>query len=142
MRTAPVRLGQRGGLRLLEEMEQRKHLELEALRAEINAGRNSGAPKSADEVFDRLEGKYAALGQNQGIDAPDVSPLAEPDLESVGDYIARDNPRRALSFVQELRAQCSRIGVMPGLPASRTGRSYDSAPMATRSSSSTRWISA
>jgi len=50
----------RAGLRLLEELEQRKRLELEALRAEINAGRSSGTPKPADEVFDRLEAKYAA----------------------------------------------------------------------------------
>jgi len=53
----------RAGLRLLEEAEQRKQLELEALRAAINAGRHSGTPRSADEVFDRLEAKYAALVQ-------------------------------------------------------------------------------
>jgi toxin ParE1/3/4 len=29
---------------------------------------------------------------------------AEADLESIADWIARDNPARALSFVQELRA--------------------------------------
>lgn len=28
---------------------------------------------------------------------------AERDLESIGDYIARDNPMRAISFLQELR---------------------------------------
>ena len=31
---------------------------------------------------------------------------AERDLEAIGDYIARDNPARALSFVQELRGKC------------------------------------
>lgn len=50
----------RAGLRLLEEGEQRRQLELEALRAEIAAGRASGMPKAADVVFDRLEAKYAA----------------------------------------------------------------------------------
>lgn len=50
----------RAGLRLLEESEQRRQLELEALRAEIAAGRASGGPKPADAVFDRLEAKYAA----------------------------------------------------------------------------------
>ena len=50
----------RAGLRLLEEQEQRRQLELEALRSEIEAGRASGAPRAADEVFDRLEAKYAA----------------------------------------------------------------------------------
>lgn len=50
----------RAGLRLLEEREERKQLELEALRAEIAAGRASGPAKTADVVFDRLEAKYAA----------------------------------------------------------------------------------
>lgn len=50
----------RAGLRLLEESEQRRQLELGALRAEIAAGRASGEPKSANAVFDRLEAKYAA----------------------------------------------------------------------------------
>jgi len=42
-----------------------------------------------------------------------LSPLAEHDLESIGDYIAKDSPRRALSFVQALRAQCARIAINP-----------------------------
>lgn len=50
----------RAGLRMLEESEQRRQLELEALRAEIGAGRASGEPKPADAVFDRLEAKYTA----------------------------------------------------------------------------------
>jgi toxin ParE1/3/4 len=33
-------------------------------------------------------------------------PQAEADLEAIGDSIARDNPRRAASFVRELREQC------------------------------------
>lgn len=53
----------RAGLRLLEEGEQRRQLELDALRAEIAAGRASGEPKSADAVFDRLEAKYAVQGR-------------------------------------------------------------------------------
>lgn len=31
---------------------------------------------------------------------------AESDLEQIGDYIALDNPRRALSFILELRDKC------------------------------------
>lgn len=50
----------RAGLRLLEEHEERKRLELDALRAEIAAGRASGPAKPVDTVFDRLEAKYAA----------------------------------------------------------------------------------
>ncbi len=34
-----------------------------------------------------------------------ISPLAERDLEAIGDYIADDNPARAVSFVAELRDQ-------------------------------------
>lgn len=38
---------------------------------------------------------------------------AESDLEGIGDYIARDNPARALSFVRELRAKCLSLGETP-----------------------------
>jgi toxin ParE1/3/4 len=42
------------------------------------------------------------------------SPRAEADLEGIGDYIARDNPARAISFLDELRAHCDRIAATPG----------------------------
>jgi toxin ParE1/3/4 len=41
------------------------------------------------------------------------SRLAEHDLEEIADYIADDNPRRALSFVRELRAHCARVAAAP-----------------------------
>lgn len=41
------------------------------------------------------------------------TPLAETDLEEIGDYIAQDNPARALTFIQEIRAQCQKIGKSP-----------------------------
>ena len=41
------------------------------------------------------------------------SPLAELDLEDIGDYIARDNPSRAVSFIREIRAQCAKITATP-----------------------------
>ncbi len=37
---------------------------------------------------------------------------AERDLEAIGDYIARDNPARALSFVRELRGKCLGLDYM------------------------------
>ena len=37
------------------------------------------------------------------------SPRAECDLEEIGDYIARDNPGRAYSFVEEIRGRCFAI---------------------------------
>jgi toxin ParE1/3/4 len=42
-----------------------------------------------------------------------LTPLAEQDLEAIGDYIAADNPTRAVSFIRELRAQCQRIAANP-----------------------------
>lgn len=38
------------------------------------------------------------------------SDKAEAGLEHIGDYIARDNPHRALTFIQELRAAASNLG--------------------------------
>lgn len=49
----------RAGLRLLEQQEQRNQLELEALRAEIAAGRSSGEPKPAEDV---LPGSRRSIG--------------------------------------------------------------------------------
>jgi toxin ParE1/3/4 len=40
-------------------------------------------------------------------------PQAALDLELIGDYIARDSPRRAKSFVRELRGQCRKITQAP-----------------------------
>jgi len=42
---------------------------------------------------------------------------AAEDLEEIGDYIARDNPRRAVSFVDEIEAQCRKVADNPyGFP--------------------------
>ncbi|MDF2619642.1 MAG: type toxin-antitoxin system RelE/ParE family toxin [Xanthobacteraceae bacterium] len=38
---------------------------------------------------------------------------AETALERIGDHIAADNPRRALSFIRELREHAARIGAAP-----------------------------
>ena len=40
-------------------------------------------------------------------------PQAEDDLETISDYIAKDNPRKAISFVRDLRAQCAKITRSP-----------------------------
>lgn len=42
-----------------------------------------------------------------------LTPLAEAELEAIADYIACDNPRRALAFVQELRDRCLSLADMP-----------------------------
>ncbi|MBB3148281.1 plasmid stabilization system protein ParE [Phyllobacterium trifolii] len=38
---------------------------------------------------------------------------ARLDLLAIGDYIAEDNPRRAWTFLNELRARCVSIGDFP-----------------------------
>jgi toxin ParE1/3/4 len=38
---------------------------------------------------------------------------AELDLEEIGDFIAADNPDRAVTFVREIRAHCVRIAKSP-----------------------------
>ncbi|WP_136686205.1 type II toxin-antitoxin system RelE/ParE family toxin [Falsirhodobacter xinxiangensis] len=38
---------------------------------------------------------------------------AEADLDSIGAYIARDNPARALSFVRELIQSCLELSNLP-----------------------------
>lgn len=43
----------------------------------------------------------------------ELSPLAEADLEAIGDYIALDSPGNALRFIQELREQCKKITKSP-----------------------------
>lgn len=43
----------------------------------------------------------------------DITAAAEADLEAIGDYIARENPMRAASFVRELYQLCLAIAEMP-----------------------------
>lgn len=46
-----------------------------------------------------------------------ITAEAENDLEQIGDYIAQDNPKRALSFVVELRDKCLSLADTPnGFP--------------------------
>lgn len=41
------------------------------------------------------------------------SPAAERDLEEIGDYIAQDNPTRAVSFIREIREHCGLLASSP-----------------------------
>ena len=38
---------------------------------------------------------------------------AERDLEEIGDFIAADNPARAISFIREIRDRCAKIAESP-----------------------------
>jgi toxin ParE1/3/4 len=42
-----------------------------------------------------------------------LTPLAEADIEGIGDRIAERNPARAVSYVRELRERCRSIGEFP-----------------------------
>jgi toxin ParE1/3/4 len=43
----------------------------------------------------------------------EVSSLVEGDLDAIADYIAQDNPKRALSFLREIREQILALGHRP-----------------------------
>jgi toxin ParE1/3/4 len=43
----------------------------------------------------------------------ELSSFVETDLDAIADYIAQDNPTRAVSFLREIRAQLLRIGQNP-----------------------------
>jgi antitoxin ParD1/3/4 len=51
----------REGLRLLHDREQEREAKIAALRDAFRQGEESGAPVPADEVFDRLDAKYAQM---------------------------------------------------------------------------------
>ena len=43
----------------------------------------------------------------------ELSGFVASDLETIGDYIAEDNPARAVTFIQEIRAAIRRVGKSP-----------------------------
>ena len=43
----------------------------------------------------------------------EFSPLAQADLEAIGDYIAQDSHANAVRFVEKLRTQCQRLARAP-----------------------------
>jgi toxin ParE1/3/4 len=49
----------------------------------------------------------------------EFSPEATADLADIGDYIARDNPKRARSFVDELEVRCADLMEYPDMGRAR-----------------------
>lgn len=47
------------------------------------------------------------------------SPAAATDLMDIAMFIAQDNPKRALTFVDELEGKCDALGGAPGIGTSR-----------------------
>lgn len=55
----------RDGLRALEDREKFRAMKLDALRADIERGANSGVGIPAEEIYQRLESKYERLAQQR-----------------------------------------------------------------------------
>lgn len=53
-------------LRLLEDHEAQRRQTVEEIRRSIEEGRRSGVTISEEEVFGRLEAKYAAMAEQRG----------------------------------------------------------------------------
>jgi len=49
-----------------------------------------------------------------------LSPRAAADLEEIAEYISRDNPTRAATFVAELEAICRAVATTPALYPARS----------------------
>jgi plasmid stabilization system protein ParE len=49
----------------------------------------------------------------------EIFPVVEPDLDVILEFIARHNPTRAFTFVEELRQEFRRIGDNPWIYRSR-----------------------
>jgi plasmid stabilization system protein ParE len=43
----------------------------------------------------------------------ELSSFIESDLETIADYIAQDNPTRAITFIREIRAKIRLVGSQP-----------------------------
>jgi toxin ParE1/3/4 len=43
----------------------------------------------------------------------ELSSFVESDLDAIADYIAQDNPKRAVRFIREIRAQIHTVGQNP-----------------------------
>lgn len=50
---------------------------------------------------------------------------AEIDIEEIGDFIARDNPVRAATYVRELRIRCQQLASFPEAAPSRSAYGDD-----------------
>jgi len=55
----------RDSLRLLENRERLRQIEIEEYREKVKEGMTSGQGITADDVFDRLEAKYQTMLSNQ-----------------------------------------------------------------------------
>ena len=101
----------REGVRLVAERESRQE-ELDALLAPAFADEEAGRVISLDETFAGLRAKYDALARARRMKVA-LTGQALRDLERIADAIAMDSPRRATSFVEELRDKCASLATAP-----------------------------
>ncbi|ESQ86793.1 hypothetical protein ABAC460_22340 [Asticcacaulis sp. AC460] len=57
----------RDGLRIIEERESRREVELEELRAALRAGMESGPGIPAEDVFAELKSRYRKMAEDKGL---------------------------------------------------------------------------
>lgn len=80
----------REGLRLMEEREAEREARLQALRAEIARGRDSGPGIPADEVFARVQARVQPRPKRRRASPPDRDHILrrlrdhEPELKAMG----------------------------------------------------------
>lgn len=48
-----------------------------------------------------------------------ITPAAEANLDEISDYIAEDNPERAITFIREIVDHCNKIADQPGIGRER-----------------------
>lgn len=65
-----------------------------------------------EDLARRCSAVSATASRSQGVKVA-FTERAEADLEAVGDWIGKDNPHGAISFVQEMRRACLDIGPRP-----------------------------
>ena len=73
----------REGLRLVEEREERRKVKLEALRAEIQKGFDSGPAEEVGDMFERIkaQGRKASGGQECQIARARIANRDRPDID-------------------------------------------------------------
>ncbi len=92
-------------------LQQKGLEELREFWLEVRKNDTPGVP--AKDVLDWPERMYHAIADATGATKSmwlELSPYIERNVKEIGDWIAQDNPTRAVSFIQEIREELRRIG--------------------------------
>ena len=135
----------RDGLRALEDREKLRALKQQALRDDIQRGAESGPGIPARKAFADVRKRINAAGTRPASRGAKrvVSPAAQADLMDIAVFIAQDNPKRALSFVDELEDRWALLATAPGIGTAPHGPNWARASACCRTgatwSSTGRW---